>query len=463
MAQRLFRKAALDRLSSPEQLDQLITVTTPRAWLAIIAIGFILATALLWGVFGSIPTKVNGQGIITKSYGVYNIISARSGQITDIRVSEGDLVKGGDVVANIGQPQLVDQITDLKTLLEQLKNLDMTGANLNKEENLGSGLNELYELARRIKEARADLPYKEANYNNAISGREYEIQKAKLQLDEAGVREQHQRTYIEKLTILANSGAISENDLTNAKRDLDLLQLEVQAAEEELNKITAGDWEDTIITYSEKLQQAQLTVQLLEEQFATTKAIKILDTEGKIKKLQEELNLASTVATQVDGRVLELKVNKGDIVQPGTRLFSVEREGGTIKLEVVMYVPAEEGKKILPGMEAMISPSTVKKEEYGYILGRVVSVSEYPATSQGMLHTLGNEGLVSKLAGQGAALELHIDVTLDDSTESGFKWSSPKGPPVKINSGTLCTGAVTVSRQRPISMVIPTIKSALSF
>jgi HlyD family secretion protein len=92
----------------------------------------------------------------------------------------------------------------------------------------------------------------------------------------------------------------------------------------------------------------------------------------------------------------------------------------------------------------------------------VVSVSEYPATSQGMLHTLGNEELVKAIAAQGASIELLIDLSVDDSTQSGFKWSSPQGPPVKINSGTLCYGSVKVREQRPFSLVIPALKKALS-
>ncbi len=462
MRRDLFRKVALDKLSSPEQLDQLITLTTPRAWFALIAIGGILVTAILWGIFGSIPTKVYGQGIVTKSYGVYNIIHPGSGQITDIRVSVGDQVKKGDVVARIEQSQLVDQINGLRTQLEHLKSLDMNETEPGDKKMLGMELSQLYELTRKIREARAALPFEEANYKNAISGKEHEIEVAKIALEQARVNEANMQDYVDRLTYLYQNGVVSEHEYTSAKKDLELLQLQTQAAEQNLAKLTAGDWEETIITYKARLQQAQLQLQLLEEQFNTTKSALISDTEGKIKELQYDLNLASEVVSQVDGRVLEVKVGKGEIIQPGMPLFSLERQGKTIKTEVVMYVRAEEGKKILPGMEAMISPSTVKKEEYGYILGRVVSVSEYPATSQGMLHTLGNEELVKAIAAQGASIELLIDLSVDDSTQSGFKWSSPQGPPVKINSGTLCYGSVKVREQRPLSLVIPALKKALS-
>jgi len=35
----IFRQAALDRLSSPEQLDRLMQVTLPTGWIALVAPG----------------------------------------------------------------------------------------------------------------------------------------------------------------------------------------------------------------------------------------------------------------------------------------------------------------------------------------------------------------------------------------------------------------------------------------
>lgn len=461
MAQGLFRKVALDRLSSPDQLDQLITVTTPKSWFALIAIGCILATSALWGIFGSIPTKVNGQGVIANSFGIYNIVNSSPGQITDIRVDTGDRVKKGQVVARMDHPQLAEQINDLKTELQQLKRLDENGIRQGDDKNIGSGLAELYGLTQKIKEAKAALAYAEADYKNAISGQSHDIQMAEISLEQARIYEQVKQSYLDKITVLYKGGAVSENDFKNAKKDLDLQQLAVQSAQASLNKLTAGDWEETIINYREKLGRAKLSLLMLEEQFATSKATKMAETEDKITKLQDKLISSSEIVSQVDGRVVEIRVNKGDIAQPGTRLLSLERQGSTIRQEAVLYVPAEDGKRILPGMEVHISPSTVKKEEYGYILGRVTSVSQYPADHQDMMHTLGNEGLAARLAGQGWSLEIHVDITMDDSTVSGFKWTSAGGPPQKINSGTLCDGSVTISKQSPISMVIPTLKKSL--
>jgi len=59
----LCRETALQNLSSPEQLNQLIKITQPRAWLVLAALGFVLCAGLIWSVFGSLPSTLSGQGI----------------------------------------------------------------------------------------------------------------------------------------------------------------------------------------------------------------------------------------------------------------------------------------------------------------------------------------------------------------------------------------------------------------
>lgn len=61
MQNRLFRQAALEKLSSPEELDQLMQVTTPRGWLALVGIMLLLATALVVAVLVVIPVRVTSQ------------------------------------------------------------------------------------------------------------------------------------------------------------------------------------------------------------------------------------------------------------------------------------------------------------------------------------------------------------------------------------------------------------------
>lgn len=314
MSQNIFREVSLERLSSPEQLDELIKVTSPRAWFALIAMGCILICAIAWGFLGSIPTKIGGQGILLNSGGVSSIQHNTAGQLIDVRVKAGDMVKKGDVVARIELPDLVAKINGLQNILNGLKS------------------------------------------RQGVDSPEYQV------------------------------------------------------------------------------------------------------VENQVTQLREELDYKSQIVSQLDGRILEVNITKGSIIQPGESLITLEQEDGTVNMEAVIYVPATQGGIILPGMEVEISPTIVKKEEYGYMLGRVISVSEYPATTQSMMQTLGNENLVSLLAGQGASLMVLVDLIPDGNTESGYKWSSPEGPPMSIHSGILVQSSVIIKREKPISQVIPLLR-----
>jgi len=110
------------------------------------------------------------------------------------------------------------------------------------------------------------------------------------------------------------------------------------------------------------------------------------------------------------------------------------------------------------GMDIRILPTMIKKEEDGFMLGKVTEVSEYPVTSDEMTELFANDQIVSTITKSGAVLEVKADLINDPSTISGFKWSTEKGPAVKIRSGTLCDTLVSYKVERPINLVIPLLK-----
>lgn len=57
-ASSIFRRKAIDRITSPEQLNDYIRVASPRMWLVLVAVVVFLAGAFVWGVFGRIESSV---------------------------------------------------------------------------------------------------------------------------------------------------------------------------------------------------------------------------------------------------------------------------------------------------------------------------------------------------------------------------------------------------------------------
>lgn len=56
----IFRKKSLDRVSSPEQLNDYIKVATPGMWLILLAIVIFLVGMIVWGAMGKLETTVRG-------------------------------------------------------------------------------------------------------------------------------------------------------------------------------------------------------------------------------------------------------------------------------------------------------------------------------------------------------------------------------------------------------------------
>ena len=58
MHDEIFRKKSLDKVKSPENLDDYIQVSNPSVWLLLISVILILAGACVWGIFGNIESTV---------------------------------------------------------------------------------------------------------------------------------------------------------------------------------------------------------------------------------------------------------------------------------------------------------------------------------------------------------------------------------------------------------------------
>lgn len=58
----LFRKKSLDKVSSPEQLNDYIRVSNPSVWMVLTAVIIFLVGVCVWGIFGHLDTVINVVG-----------------------------------------------------------------------------------------------------------------------------------------------------------------------------------------------------------------------------------------------------------------------------------------------------------------------------------------------------------------------------------------------------------------
>ena len=62
MDKQLFRKSSIERVSSPEQLNDYIKVSNPGVWMILAASIALLIGVCVWGVFGQLETKIATAG-----------------------------------------------------------------------------------------------------------------------------------------------------------------------------------------------------------------------------------------------------------------------------------------------------------------------------------------------------------------------------------------------------------------
>ena len=60
----VFRSKSIDRISSPEQLNEYIRVATPRMWVLLIAVAVFLTGAIIWAMSGTVESAVFGVAIV---------------------------------------------------------------------------------------------------------------------------------------------------------------------------------------------------------------------------------------------------------------------------------------------------------------------------------------------------------------------------------------------------------------
>lgn len=99
-----FRKQALDRLSSPEELDRLVRVSRPGTWIALAGLLLVIAAVVLWATLSTITTTVSGLGFLLPEGGLIEASALRSGIVRTISVEPDQRVKAGDVVARLALP-----------------------------------------------------------------------------------------------------------------------------------------------------------------------------------------------------------------------------------------------------------------------------------------------------------------------------------------------------------------------
>lgn len=86
MNDKIFRKKSVDKMSSPEQLNDYIKVTNPGIWMVLAAIAILLAGICAWGIFGKLETKLT---VAAESREGQTVLYVKENDISSIKENMG--------------------------------------------------------------------------------------------------------------------------------------------------------------------------------------------------------------------------------------------------------------------------------------------------------------------------------------------------------------------------------------
>ena len=507
----IYRKSALDKLSSPEQLDKAITIISPSFWIAAIGGGLIILVAFFWSIFGRLPVKVSANGMFMGKDGVHSVVAEADGIVSEVCVAEGEMVEEGQVIAKLDSKYLEEDLASLQERRDSVDVITFTSRNDKATEDN----KQLIDIKAQVLTADSNLNSDQIMLNAKQS--EYSKQSAATNSAKAN-KEQSQSQYMNAMKAYndaSNAYNNAQTDYTNAYNayanflknmasptDADMAQ--AAALEEDMNnkysatnsaKITMQnaeialkeaelDYSDANQNYSLELSNkksmssgvTQISAQVeaemaantnqksaMEMQFDATKESILSQLDRQIDQLEDNID-TMTLKSRITGKVNGLNITEGNVVQKGVSICKVTAtENDDSSGEgVICYVPVTEGKKLSKGMKVVVYPTTVNRQEYGHMEGEVVSISDYVVSSEEMMNQLGDSSLVQTFQSSGPVMKVVCDLDKDADTASGYYWSSKKGSSITIDEGTVIVADIVTEEKAPITMIIPLIKERLS-
>jgi HlyD family secretion protein len=361
--------------------------------------------------------------MLLSAEGVREVSASSAGQIRDLLVRLGDTVKEGQVIAHVEQADLRE---------------------------------ELVQAAAQLRDDREELE-KTSTFQASVRGAQ-QVSRAEQRRNfdtSSGLAEQRlswTRERLRDLNELARLGLAPKPTVLQTRADL-------IAATEELAKTRNSRLTLDTEEASARVEQEKESMRL---------RLKVASSERHITQLQEKLARNGTVTSPYGGVVVELKVNPGELIERGAPLLALlpdaevapNAAGGRAVLPLIatLYVPQADGKRIHPGMEVQIVPATVKREEFGFIVGRVTSVAAMPATQEGMQRALKNHQVVTSLSSGGAPFEIRAELIPSPTTPTGYQWSSSRGPESALTGGSPCKAEVVIRSEMLLQLAIPALR-----
>ena len=152
-------------------------------------------------------------------------------------------------------------------------------------------------------------------------------------------------------------------------------------------------------------------------------------------------NSYSILTSTVEGTVISTKVDNEpfEAFEPIISVIS-GNEIQASRTMLIAYIDNAGQRDLREGMGAQVWPEDEKRDEIGYVRGRVMRIDRYPVSANEVRQTLKNEEMASRLLESGHMMyQVNIELMRSEQNPTLYDWSFGQPEDVSMNVGTYCS------------------------
>ena len=151
----------------------------------------------------------------------------------------------------------------------------------------------------------------------------------------------------------------------------------------------------------------------------------------------------SFLTSTVNGLVISTKTDNApfEAFDPIVSVIDDDASDGQAqRTQLIAYADNEAQRDLRIGMEAQVWPADEKRDEIGYVRGRITQVVRYPAAADEVRQTLKSNVLAKRLLEQGDVVyEVRIELLRLPEDSTRYDWSFGEPADVRMDIGTYCS------------------------
>ncbi|MFC3150888.1 HlyD family type I secretion periplasmic adaptor subunit [Litoribrevibacter euphylliae] len=342
-----------------------------------------LILIITWAYFAEIDEIARGEGKVIPSQQLQVIQNLEGGIISELLVSEGQLVNKGDVLVKIDDTQFQSSFQETKLRYFELQ---ARAARLTAESQGDDAIAVPYDLPEDalsfIQQERGlflkrlnQLNAQKATISKQVSQTKAELTQVKSEKAQTKRSLKLAERELNLLIPLARSGAVSEVEIIRAEKEVVRLETQISSLNLSIPVLQAQ-----IEEMDSKLSEIILKHQ--SEAYAELSEVTAeLSRLSKSEDALEDKVTRTAVRSPVKGTVKQIMINTvGGVVQPGMDILSIVPIEDSLLIEAKVS-PADIAR-IYPGQRAIVKFTAYDFSIYGGLEGSVIHISADSITNE---------------------------------------------------------------------------------